>query len=94
MLKFQPFTDENLGEALGLRTWSTEYVVEVLEDDPETATILLERLEPRSLNDVSDDTEATQLLAELLAKLCVVPGPPGCGGWRTSSRACWTTRLG
>ncbi len=77
MLKLQPFTDENLGEALGLRTWSAEYVVEVLEDDPETATILLERLEPRSLNDVPDDTEATQLLAELLAKLCVVPGPPG-----------------
>ena len=66
-----------MGEALGLRTWSTEYVVEVLEDDPDTATILLERLEPRSLNDVPDDTEATQLLAELLAKLCVVPGPPG-----------------
>jgi streptomycin 6-kinase len=77
VLKLQPFTDENLGEALGLRTWGPEYVVEVLEDDPATATILLERLEPRSLNDVPDHTEATQILAELLAQLCVVPGPPG-----------------
>lgn len=77
VLKLQPFTDENLGEGLGLRTWGPEYVVDVLEDDPSTATILLERLEPRSLNDVPDDTEATQILAELLAELCVVPGPPG-----------------
>jgi streptomycin 6-kinase len=77
MLKLQPFTDENLGEALGLRTWSTDDVVEVLDDDPATATILLERLETRSLSDLPDDTEATRLLAELLARLCVVPAPAG-----------------
>jgi streptomycin 6-kinase len=77
MLKLQPFTDENKGEALGLKTWSTDDVVEVLDDDPATATILLERLEPRSLNDLPDDTEATTILAELLARLCVVPAPPG-----------------
>ncbi|WP_328331704.1 aminoglycoside phosphotransferase family protein [Kribbella sp. NBC_00382] len=77
MLKLQPFTDENKGEALGLKTWSTDDVVEVLDDDPATATILLERLEPRSLADVPDDTEATTILAELLGRLCVVPAPPG-----------------
>lgn len=77
MLKLQPFTDENMGEALGLKTWSTEDVVEVLDDDPATATILLERLEPRSLSDHPDDTEATQILAELLRRLCVVPAPAG-----------------
>ncbi|MEV6417083.1 aminoglycoside phosphotransferase family protein [Kribbella sp. NPDC051718] len=77
MLKLQPFTDENKGEALGLKTWSTDDVVEVLDDDPATATILLERLEPRSLADLPDDTEATRILAELLARLCVVPAPPG-----------------
>ncbi len=77
MLKLQPFTDENMGEALGLKTWSTEDVVEVLDDDPETATILLERLKPRSLSDHPDDTEATQILAELLTRLCVVPAPAG-----------------
>ncbi|GAA3568836.1 aminoglycoside phosphotransferase family protein [Kribbella ginsengisoli] len=77
MLKLQPFTDENKGEALGLKTWSTDDVVEVLDDDPATATILLERLEPRSLADVPDDTEATRILAELLARLSVVPAPPG-----------------
>jgi streptomycin 6-kinase len=77
MLKLQPFTDENMGEALGLKTWSADDVVEVLEDDPATATILLERLEPRSLSDLPDDTEATRILAELLARLCVVPAPAG-----------------
>lgn len=77
MLKLQPPTDENLGEALGLRTWSTEDVVEVFDDDPSTATILLERLEPRSLGDHPDDTEATRILAELLARLCAVPAPSG-----------------
>jgi streptomycin 6-kinase len=77
MLKLQPFTDENKGEALGLKTWGKDDVVEVLEDDPATATILLERLEPRSLNDLADDTGATTILAELLARLCVVPAPPG-----------------
>jgi streptomycin 6-kinase len=47
-----------------------------LEDDPDTATILLERLRPRMLSDVPDDQEATQLLAELLAWLSVVQAPP------------------
>ncbi len=77
MLKLQPFTDENMGEALGLKTWSTDDVVEVLEDDPATATILLERLEPRSLSDHADDTEATTILAGFLARLNAVPAPAG-----------------
>ncbi|MFI5710372.1 aminoglycoside phosphotransferase family protein [Kribbella sp. NPDC051620] len=77
MLKLQPFTDENKGEALGLKAWSTDDVVEVLDDDPATATILLERLESRSLDDLPDDTEATKILAELLARLSAVPAPPG-----------------
>ncbi|MEU4390912.1 aminoglycoside phosphotransferase family protein [Kribbella sp. NPDC023855] len=77
MLKLQPFNEESEGEALGLRTWPADAVVEVFEDDPANSTILLERLEPRTLNDVPDDTEATRILAELLARLNVVPAPPG-----------------
>jgi streptomycin 6-kinase len=77
MLKLQPFNEENEGEALGLRTWPADAVVQVLEDDPANATILLERLDPRTLNDVPDDVEATRILAELLARLNVVPAPPG-----------------
>ena len=34
MLKLQTVNDESEGEALALRTWSRDDVVEVLEDDP------------------------------------------------------------
>jgi streptomycin 6-kinase len=76
MLKLQPVNDESLHEALALRTWNRNDVVGVLEDDPATSTILLERLEPRTLNDVPDHVEATRILAELLTRLMVVPAPP------------------
>jgi streptomycin 6-kinase len=76
MLKLQPLNEESEGEALGLRNWPADAVVEVFEDDPANSTILLERLEPRTLNDVPDDTEATRILASLLARLNGVPAPP------------------
>jgi streptomycin 6-kinase len=76
MLKLQPVNDESESEALALKTWNADDVVEVLEDDPATSTILLERLEPRTLNDVPDPTEATRILAELLSRLIAVPAPP------------------
>jgi len=77
MLKLQPVNGESDSEALALRTWSHDDVVEVFEDDPETSTLLLERLEPRTLNDLPDHTEATRILAELLTRLMVVPAPTG-----------------
>jgi streptomycin 6-kinase len=76
MLKLQSADDESESEALALRTWNHDDVVDVLEDDPATCTILLERLRPRTLNDVPDDLEATRILAELLTHLMVVPAPP------------------
>ncbi|TCN39660.1 streptomycin 6-kinase [Kribbella orskensis] len=76
MLKLQPVNDENADEALGLRTWGEDYAVRVLDDAPD-ATILLERLEPRSLSGLPDDTEATRILAELLARLSAVQAPVG-----------------
>ncbi|ADB29216.1 aminoglycoside/hydroxyurea antibiotic resistance kinase [Kribbella flavida DSM 17836] len=75
MLKLQPLNEENAAEALGLRTWDSNDVVQVLRADDSTATLLLERLQPRSLSDVPDDVEATRILAELLARLSVVPAP-------------------
>jgi streptomycin 6-kinase len=77
MLKLQSVNDESESEALALRTWSHDDVVEVYEDDPDTSTLLLERLEPQTLDDVADDIEATQILAEILTHLMVVPAPPG-----------------
>jgi streptomycin 6-kinase len=77
MLKLQPVNDESESEALALRTWNHDDVVEVLEDDPATSTLLLERLEPRMLDDLPDHVEATRILAEFLARLSAVPAPPG-----------------
>ncbi|MGZ0149742.1 aminoglycoside phosphotransferase family protein [Kribbella sp. WER1] len=77
MLKLQSVNDESESEALALRTWNHDDVVQVLEDDPTTSTILLERLHPRTLDDVPDDVEATRILAELLSRLMVVPAPSG-----------------
>jgi streptomycin 6-kinase len=75
ILKLQPRTDENEGEALALRTWNADDVVHVLEYDDETATLLLERLNPRTLNDVPDDVEATRILTELLARISTAEAP-------------------
>jgi len=77
MLKLQTVNEESESEALALRTWSHDDVVEVFEDDPETSTLLLERLEPRTLDDLPDHVEATRILAGLLVRLSAVPAPPG-----------------
>jgi streptomycin 6-kinase len=77
MLKLQQFNDESEGEALALRTWKRDDVVEVLEDDYATSTLLLERLEPRTLDDLPDHVEATRILAEFLTRLSAVPAPAG-----------------
>ena len=76
MLKLQPWNDESEAEALALRTWSPDDVVAVLEDDPATSTLLLERLHDQTLNSVPDHVEATRILAGLMARLIVVPAPP------------------
>ncbi|WP_336212456.1 aminoglycoside phosphotransferase family protein [Nonomuraea sp. LPB2021202275-12-8] len=77
-LKLQPVTDENATEAPGLRTWAGDASVLLLESDPETGTMLLERLEAdRSLSGVPDDMEALGILTELLARLVSYPAPEG-----------------
>jgi streptomycin 6-kinase len=77
MLKLQSVNDESESEAVALRTWNHDDVVEVLEDDPATSTLLLERLGPRTLDDLPDHIEATRILAVLLTRLSAVPAPPG-----------------
>jgi streptomycin 6-kinase len=78
VLKLQPVDEETRGEPLALRTWSTHRVVDLLDHDPATGTMLLERLDgSRSLEAVPDGTRALQDLSELLAHLVVTPAPPG-----------------
>ena len=77
MLKLQSVNEESESEALALRTWNPDDVVAVLEDDPATSTLLLERLQPKTLEDHPDPVEATRILAELLNHLSAVAAPPG-----------------
>ncbi len=77
-LKLQPVTDENATEPVGLRAWAGDGSVLLLEHDPATGTMLLERLdESRSLSAVADDLAALEILAALLARLVARPAPEG-----------------
>ncbi|MBE1588761.1 aminoglycoside phosphotransferase family protein [Nonomuraea angiospora] len=77
-LKLQPVTDENATEAPGLRTWAGDASVLLLDSDPDTGTLLLERLEAdRSLSGMPDDMKALGILADLLARLVSYQAPEG-----------------
>ncbi|WP_431925604.1 aminoglycoside phosphotransferase family protein [Nonomuraea jabiensis] len=77
-LKLQPVTDENATEAPGLSTWAGDASVLLLDSDPDTGTLLLERLEAdRSLSAMPDDMKALGILADLLARLVSYRAPEG-----------------
>ncbi|MER7957312.1 aminoglycoside phosphotransferase family protein [Streptomyces sp. NPDC096030] len=80
-LKMQLLDEESAGEAAALRVWDGSGAVRLLADDPETGTLLLERLdEDRHLSTLTDVPEAVGILAELLARLVAVPAPDGLRG--------------
>lgn len=77
-LKLQPVDEENAAEPIGLRAWDGNGIVRLLDHDPDTGTMLLERLDAcRPLSSMADDTAAVRILAELLARLVAVPAPTG-----------------
>ncbi|MER6364157.1 aminoglycoside phosphotransferase family protein [Kitasatospora sp. NPDC001527] len=70
VLKLQPVDEETAGEPLALRAWDGRGAVRLLEHDPATGSMLLERLDPaRSLLAVPDDLAAAGVIADLLAEL-------------------------
>jgi streptomycin 6-kinase len=78
VLKLQPVIDHTVGEPDALRAWNGNGAVRLLDHDPESGSMLLERLDAdRSLATVRDDLAALQILSELLARLSTVPAPPG-----------------
>jgi streptomycin 6-kinase len=78
VLKFQQASEDNVGAALGLRAWNGNGMVHLLDHDPDTGTMLLERLDAaRPLSSVVDDDAAMRILAELMARLVALPAPPG-----------------
>ncbi|TDD88717.1 aminoglycoside phosphotransferase family protein [Actinomadura rubrisoli] len=78
VLKLQQLREETAGVAAGLRAWDGDGIVRLLDDDAESCTQLLERLDAtRPLSSMADDDAAVQVLAELMARLTSVPAPAG-----------------
>ncbi|GAA2788833.1 aminoglycoside phosphotransferase family protein [Streptomyces showdoensis] len=78
VLKLQLLDEESEGEPTGLRAWAGNGSVRLLDHDPETGTMLLERAdETRHLSTHPDPREAVDVLAGLLARLTALPAPPG-----------------
>ena len=77
-LKLQPTTDDVAGEPDALRAWNGNGAVRLLEHDPASGSMLLERLDAdRSLAVVHDEVAALQILSELLARLTAIAAPAG-----------------
>jgi streptomycin 6-kinase len=78
VLKLQPVDDETGGEPAALQAWAGRGAVRLLEHDPDSGAMLLERLDAsRDLNTMTDDLAAAQIIAELLVDLNAVPAPAG-----------------
>ncbi|RSS33787.1 hydroxyurea phosphotransferase [Streptomyces sp. WAC07061] len=77
-LKLQMPREETTAALIGLRTWKGEGIVRLLDHDPESGAMLLERLDAsRTLASVVDDDTAMGTLAGLMARLHAVPAPAG-----------------
>ncbi|GHB30212.1 aminoglycoside phosphotransferase family protein [Streptomyces chryseus] len=78
VLKFQMPREETAAARIGLRTWNGEGTVRLLDHDPESSTMLLERLDgTRTLTSIEDDDVAMSILAKLQARLVSVRAPHG-----------------
>jgi streptomycin 6-kinase len=78
VLKLQPVDDETGGEPAALQAWAGRGVVQLLDHDPTSGAMLLERLDAsRDLNTMKDDLAAAQIIAELLVQLNSVSAPVG-----------------
>jgi streptomycin 6-kinase len=78
VLKLQPVDDETGGEPAALQAWAGRGAVRLLEHDPNSGAMLLERLDAsRDLDAMEDDLAAAKIIAELLVQLNSVPAPPG-----------------
>ncbi|MEV1079485.1 aminoglycoside phosphotransferase family protein [Streptomyces sp. NPDC050211] len=78
VLKLQLLDEESEGEPVALRIWNGDAAVRLLDHDPATGTMLLERLdETRMLSHLGDTREAVLIIARLLAHLTSVPAPHG-----------------
>ncbi|MEV7601958.1 aminoglycoside phosphotransferase family protein [Kitasatospora sp. NPDC089797] len=77
-LKLQLVDEETAGEPLALRAWGGHGAVRLLDHEPATGSLLLERLDPScSLLALSDDRAAVRVIADLLEELTKHQAPSG-----------------
>ncbi|WP_439145639.1 aminoglycoside phosphotransferase family protein [Streptomyces canus] len=77
-LKLQLLDDESIGEPVALRLWDGDGAVRLLDHDPVTHTMLLERLDSdRMLSTLPGTRDAVLVIAGLLAHLTATPAPAG-----------------
>ncbi|MEU9170854.1 aminoglycoside phosphotransferase family protein [Streptomyces sp. NPDC048420] len=78
VLKLQLLDEESAGEPVALRAWDGDGAVRLLDHDPDTHTMLLERLDPtRMLSTLPGTRDAVLVIAGLLAHLTAGPAPAG-----------------
>ncbi|MFI9047454.1 aminoglycoside phosphotransferase family protein [Streptomyces sp. NPDC053427] len=76
VLKLQMPREETTAALIGLRTWNGQGTVRLLDHDPESSAMLLERLDgARTLASIEDDDVAMGILAGLQARLVSAPAP-------------------
>jgi streptomycin 6-kinase len=77
-LKLQLLDEESVGEPVALRLWDGDGAVRLLDHDPVTHTMLLERLDSdRMLSTLPGTRDAVLVIAGLLAHLTATPAPAG-----------------
>jgi streptomycin 6-kinase len=77
VLKVPVIDVDQPGEAAALRAWDGDGAVRLYDEDPDTWVMLLERLEPRDLENFKDDLSAARILCALLRRLHAHAAPPG-----------------
>ncbi|MEW2214017.1 aminoglycoside phosphotransferase family protein [Streptomyces globisporus] len=81
VLKLQLPREETAAALIGLRAWNGDGMVRLLDHDPASSSMLLERLDgARTLASIDDDDVAMGILAGLHARLVAVPAPQGLRG--------------
>ncbi|MFF2226469.1 aminoglycoside phosphotransferase family protein [Streptomyces globisporus] len=81
VLKLQVPREETAAALIGLRAWNGDGMVRLLDHDPASSSMLLERLDgARTLASIDDDDVAMGILAGLHARLVAVPAPQGLRG--------------
>ncbi|MBK3545111.1 aminoglycoside phosphotransferase family protein [Streptomyces sp. MBT60] len=81
VLKLQLSREETTAALIGLRAWNGDGMVRLLDHDPASSSMLLERLDgARTLASIDDDDVAMGILAGLHARLVAGPAPQGLRG--------------